>query len=157
MHKSKSKNKRYRIIVLIAGLFIMLCTGILYMWSVFLPSVAGHYGVAPSQVAMTSSVKMACFVAGNILNGLLQEKIHPRAAALLGCLLFCSGIYLTSLPGRGNPSTIYLTYGLAGGLGCGIAYGTVLAVLQKWWPANMGFATGLSVGFFAFRSLFSLR
>ncbi|NLO48099.1 MAG: OFA family MFS transporter [Clostridiales bacterium] len=142
------KNNRYRIIVLISGLFINLCTGILYMWSVFLPYVVSHHGWNPSQVAMTSAVMIAGFVLGNILTGLAQEKIHPRAAAFFGCGLFCSGIYLTALIGHGIPSMIYLTYGIAGGLGCGIAYGTVLAVLQKWWPAHLGFATGTSVGFF---------
>lgn len=143
----KSKNL-YKPAVLIAGMVIMLCVGILYMWSVFQPHVVMFHGWSSSDVAMTSALMIACFVAGNIIGGLLQERIHPRVTALAGCIMFSLGMLLTSLLSSDNPYMIYITYSLISGFGCGLGYCTVLAVLQKWYPARMGFITGLSVSFF---------
>lgn len=135
-----------KLTVTVAGLAMMICVGILYMWSVFQSYVVGEHGWVPSQVAMTSSVMIAVFVLGNIIGGLLQEKIHPRLISLTGCVLFALGISMTSLVS--TPGMLYFTYGVLGGFGCGLVYCTVLAVLQKWWAANTGLITGLTVGFF---------
>lgn len=140
--------RTYKTAALIAGMAIMLCVGILYMWSVFQPHVVRFHGWSPSDVAMTSALMIACFVAGNITGGLLQEKVHPRVTALAGCIMFSLGMFLTSLLSSENPYMLYATYSLISGFGCGLVYCTVLAVLQKWYPARMGFVTGLSVSFF---------
>lgn len=141
-------NEKYKIIALVAGMLIMLCVGILYMWSVFQPHVVSYHGWNSSDVAMTSALMIACFVAGNIVAGLFQERIHPRIIALVGCVLFSLGIFLTSQLSSENPYMIYVTYSLISGFGCGLSYCTVLAVLQKWFSARMGFVTGMSVSFF---------
>ena len=62
IRKSKTQN-------LIAGLAVMLISGILYMWSVFQPYVMAHFGWSSGQVGMTSSLMIACFVIGNVLAG----------------------------------------------------------------------------------------
>lgn len=141
-------NKRNKLFALTAGMVIMLCVGILYMWSVFQPHVVRHHGWSSSDVAMTSALMIACFVAGNIAGGLLQEKVHPRVIALSGCILFSLGMFLTSRLASDKPYMIYLTYSLVSGFGCGLSYCAVLAVLQKWYAARMGFVTGISVSFF---------
>ena len=106
---------------LVGGLLIMLCVGILYMWSIFQPYVVEHHGWAVGDVAMTSALMIACFVIGNILGGLVQMKVDPRAITLVGCLMFVGGIYLTSCIGNGNPWMLYLSYSVCSGLGCGFA------------------------------------
>ena len=141
-------NNLYKPIVLIAGMVIMLCVGILYMWSVFQPHVVSFHGWSSSDVAMTSALMIAFFVAGNITGGLLQERVHPRVTALAGCIMFSLGMFLTSLISSKSPYMIYVTYSLLSGFGCGLSYCIVLAVLQKWYSARMGFVTGLSVSFF---------
>ena len=143
--KNSSKSK---IIITVAGMAIMLCVGILYMWSVFLPYVTQYHGWEASDVAMTSSIMMATFVLGNILGGAIKGKLPTRLTCLIGSVLFSLGIYLTSLLSSTHPGYIYLTYGVVGGLGCGIAYSAVLAVMQKWWASKIGFITGVSVCFF---------
>lgn len=140
--------KRQKIVVLIAGLVIMLCVGILYMWSVFQPYVVEFHGWESGQVAMTSSIMIAMFVLGNIVGGLFQEKVSNRLITIVGCVMFSLGMYLTSLLPSSNPWLIYLTYSTLSGLGCGFAYCTVLQVLQKWFAAQTGLITGLTVSFF---------
>lgn len=143
--KESSKSK---IIITVAGMAIMLCVGILYMWSVFLPYVTAHHGWEKSDVAMTASIMMATFVIGNIVGGVIKGKLSTKLICLIGSVLFSLGIFLTSLLGSSNPALIYVTYGVLSGLGCGIAYCGVLAVMQKWWASRIGFITGLSVCFF---------
>ena len=133
---------------LVGGLLIMLCVGILYMWSIFQPYVVEHHGWAVGDVAMTSALMIACFVIGNILGGLVQMKFDPRAITLVGCLMFVGGIYLTSCIGDGNPWMLYLSYSVCSGLGCGFAYCTVLYALQKWFADKNGLITGITVFFF---------
>ncbi|MDR0905704.1 MAG: MFS transporter [Oscillospiraceae bacterium] len=139
---------RRKIVVLIAGALIMLCAGILYMWSVFQPYVILQRGFDANRVSLTSAIMIACFVAGNIAAGLVQEKLQPRVIAIAGSVLFSAGLLLTGLTDSGSPGMLYFTYGVISGIGCGLVYSTVLAVLQKWYAAKTGFITGISVGFF---------
>ena len=44
---------------LVGGLLIMLCVGILYMWSIFQPYVVDYHGWSVGDVAMTSAL-MIC-------------------------------------------------------------------------------------------------
>ena len=133
---------------LVGGLLIMLCVGILYMWSIFQPYVVEYHGWSVGDVAMTSALMIACFVVGNILGGLVQSKLDPRAITLVGCLMFSLGIYLTSCLGNAEPWMLYLTYSVCSGLGCGFAYCTVLYALQKWFADKNGLITGITVFFF---------
>jgi len=145
---SKQDLQARKTMSLIMGLLIMLFTGILYMWSIFLPHVAEEFGWAPGDVGMTSSIMVAAFVLGNILSGLVQKKIPTRIIICTGCIMFAAGMFLTSLLNGGAPWMIYLTYGVLSGIGCGIAYNSVISVLQKWYMARNGLVTGLAVGSF---------
>ena len=141
-------DRHRKLFITISGVLIMLCTGILYMWSVFQPHVTAHHGWNPGTTSLTSSVMIACFALGNITSGLLQTRIHPRFVALAGSVLFALGFYLTPLVNSDTPFMLYLTYGIVGGFGCGLVYCAALAALQKWYAAKMGFITGIAVGFF---------
>jgi len=134
--------------VLLATISIQLCIGILYMWGVFQPYVVAFHGWNASQVAMTSAFMIAVFVAGTIISGTVQEKINPRIVATTGSVLFCLGLFLTSLLPSGHYWFIYITYSGFSGLGCGLVFSTVLSVVQKWYAARVGLATGLCVGAF---------
>jgi MFS family permease len=50
-------------------------------------------------------------------------------------------------PALGAP-WLYLTYGVLGGIGAGMAYVTPLAAVSKWFPERRGLAGGLIVGSF---------
>jgi OFA family oxalate/formate antiporter-like MFS transporter len=140
--------KKSGFLALLAAISCQLCAGILYMWGVFQPYVVKYYGWNPAQVAMTSAFMIAIFVTGTILSGLVQEKIHPRVVATTGAVLFCLGFYLTSILSSEHYWLIYITYSGFSGLGCGLVFSTVLSVVQKWYAARVGLATGLCVGSF---------
>ena len=142
------KEKSMRIVVVVACLLIQLCVGILYLWSVFNNAVTEHFGWNARSASMVSSFMIFGFVLGNLIGGFLQDKTNPRLISFVGCFMFCLGIFLTSLLTEKTVALIYLTYSGLGGLGCGFAYGCVLSCLQKWFPDNRGFASGLSVSAF---------
>ena len=139
--------KSKRSVVLAAGMLLQLCAGIVYMWSVFKVPVATYLGW---DATYTSSIMLAAFVVGIVGGGRLQDKLGPRNVLIGGSLLFSLGMILTSLVNSGNPSLIYLTYGVMAGLGVGVVYTTTVSVVQKWFPDRRGFATGMMVSAFGF-------
>ena len=133
---------------IVGCLAVQLCVGILYLWSVFRSPVAAYYQWSEGAANMVASVMMMTFVGGNFLGGALQDRTNPKLIAVIGSVLFCLGVFLTSLLTPGTINLIYFTYCVMGGLGAGFTYGSVLSCLQKWMPHRMGLASGLAVSAF---------
>ncbi len=140
--------KRY--VILLAGMIIQLCAGVIYMWAVFKNPVSAYLEKSQSDIALVSSVMLASFVIGILFGGILQDKYGPKPIALLGSVIMSSGIFATSLITPNTAPLIYLTYGVIGGLGVGIVYPCTITCVQKWFPERRGFATGAMVGAFGF-------
>ena len=124
----------------------MFSVGIVYLWSVFQQPVIDHYGWTASSVTMVSSAIIFVYVAGTLVGGVLNDRKGPRFSIILGAILFCLGLFASSLVTPAFPVwVIYLTYGLVAGMGVGLVYSAALNVIQKWYPHRRGFATGISV------------
>lgn len=139
-----------RYVVLISGMLIQLCAGIIYMWSVFKGPVAQHLEWDPANAALTSSIMLAAFVLGIIVGGRAQDKIGPKFVTAAGSVMISVGMLLTALVSKQSPWLVYITYGIIGGLGVGTVYTATVSVIQKWFPDKRGFATGLMVSAFGF-------
>jgi MFS transporter, OFA family, oxalate/formate antiporter len=76
-------------------------------------------------------------------------KVGPRTVAMIGVALWGLGNVLAGLgtASWGAP-WLYVTYGVLGGVGAGMAYITPLAVVTKWFPDRKGLAGGLVAGAF---------
>ena len=143
----KTKNRYF---VLIAGMLIQFCAGIIYMWSVFKGPVSNHLNWDADSAALTSSIMLAMFVIGIILGGLAQDKLGPKRVTLAGSILIGTGMACTAtIPGNA-PWLVYITYGIVGGLGVGTVYTSTIAAIQKWFPDRRGFASGMIVSAFGF-------
>ncbi len=139
-----------RYLILIMGMIIQLCAGILYMWSVFKGPVSEHLSWASDSASITSSIMLAMFVVGIIVGGYLQDKYSPKPVALAGSFLLGLGMVLSGFTPMSAPWLMYVFYGVIGGLGVGAVYTTTVSVVQKWFPDKRGFATGMMVGAFGF-------
>lgn len=137
-----------RIITVFACIFLQMCVGILYLWSVFRTPVIEYFNWNGSSANLVSSIMIFGFVAGNLFGGIVRDKIGSRITALIGAVLFALGIFLSSFLTASSVWVIYITYSGVSGLGCGFAYAAVLAVLQKWFPTRRGFASGIAVASF---------
>lgn len=140
--------KRYA--VLIAGMIVQLCAGVIYMWAVFKAPVAEYLERSPADIALVSSVMLSAFVIGILFGGILQDRLGPRAVSVLGSVIMSGGILSTALITPDLADLIFLTYGMIGGLGVGIVYSCTVSCVQKWFPDRRGFATGTMVGAFGF-------
>lgn len=147
-----SKNKLLRAVI--GCLFVQLCVGILYLWSVFKQSAIGYYGWNDGSVNLVASFMLFSFCLGSLTGGILQDRIGPKPVCIAGVGLFGGGILLSSFLPVGAPITLfYLTYCLIAGMGTGFAYGSVLSCMQKWFPHKRGFATGLAASAFGFSTV----
>lgn len=141
-------SKTKRIITVIACIFLQMCVGILYLWSVFRTPVIEYFGWDGSSANLVSSIMIFGFVAGNLFGGIVRDKIGSRITALIGAILFALGIFISSFLTASSVWVLYITYSGISGLGCGFAYAAVLACLQKWFPTRRGFASGIAVASF---------
>lgn len=139
-----------RYLVLIMGMIVQICAGIIYMWSVFKGPVSAHLAWDPSKAAITASIMLAMFVFGIIVGGLLQDKYSPSPVAVLGSIFLGVGMILSAFTPKSSPWLIYIFYGVISGFGVGCVYTTTVSVVQKWFADKRGFATGMMVGAFGF-------
>lgn len=139
------KTNKLNLATVISCLVIMFSVGLVYMWSVFQQPVTNHYGWEASAVSMISSVMIMMFVFGIFIGGTLQDRFGPRLVATLGGILFSGGLFLSSMIPANLPWLMYVTYGILGGSGVGLAYSGSLNCVQRWLPHKRGFAAGICV------------
>ena len=136
--------KEFRIAPVIACIVTMLCVGIVYMWNVFQQPVMDHYGWEKTAVSFISAVNLFAFTAGIFLGGVIVDRRGPRVVNMISGVMFFVGLFLSSVLPKGAPWLIYLTYGVLGGVGVGLAYAGATNCLQKWFPTRRGFASAIA-------------
>ena len=139
--------------VLVTGSVLQLFLGIIYVWSEFVGPVSDRLGWDIAAVKLTSSFMLSFFVLGILTGGRLQGRLGAHRVTLIGGLLLAAGMCAAAFVPTGAPWLIYVTYGIFGGFGVGMAYNAVISCAQKWFPLNRGFATGISVCAFGFSTV----
>jgi len=134
-----------------AAFCMQLALGAVYGWSVFLNPLREEFGASKPEANLTFTITLAVLGVTAGFGGNLQRRIGPRATATLAGILYGSGVILSGF--APNLATIYLTYGVLGGVGLGLGYIVPLAVLIKWFPDKRGFITGLAVTGFGLGAL----
>ncbi len=141
--------KQKPIVSVIGCLLVMICIGIIYLWSVLKNAAMDHYGWTLSAANLVASFMMFAFCIGNFVGGALNDRFGPKNISIIGVIIFGIGVFLAScLPSGSNVALFYLSYSVIGGLGVGIAYGAILSCIQKWFPHKRGFATGIATAAF---------
>ena len=152
MEKKKLKLSQ-GVMVLIAGSILQLFLGIIYVWSVFVGPVSEFFEWKIESVKLTSSFMLCCFVLGILIGGKLQAKTGAQKIVLAGGLLMAAGMLCSSFVPVGVAWLIYISYGIVGGFGVGMAYNAIISCVQKWFPKKRGLATGISVCAFGFSTV----
>jgi MFS family permease len=152
-HKSREVHVQAlpeRWVVAIAGSAVMLLIGTVYSWAIFAqPLVVGFGWDLTTTTWAYAIANFSLATLGVVAGGFWLDRKGPRRVAMTGVALWGAGNVLAGLgtPLFGAP-WLYLTYGLIGGIGAGMAYVTPLAVVSKWFPERRGLAGGLVVGSF---------
>lgn len=143
-----------RWLVVVGAVFIQLCLGAIYAWSVFtkkltLAEADGGYGFTATESQWIFSAGLATFALVMLFAGRWQARIGPRKVALAGGVVLGVGYILGGLVGKGFWPQL-LCIGIVGGAGIGLAYVVPIAVGVKWFPDKKGMISGLAVAGFGF-------
>lgn len=142
--KTRSDYRLFRWAVLAAGFTINACLGILYAWSIFVPTLEGEFGWSRTEAMLPFVIATLSFSFGMILTGSWQDRSNPKIIAFCGAALAGGGYMFSSL--TGSLPHLLITYGLMAGLGNAAGYITAVSTGLKWFPDKRGLASGIVVG-----------
>ncbi|MBD3379402.1 MAG: MFS transporter [Candidatus Omnitrophica bacterium] len=141
-----------RYMVIFAGVLIMLCLGVAYSWGVFLMPLEQDLGWGRAQISLAVSILLLVFSAFMSIGGICERKYGPRITATAGGLLVALGWIGASF--SRTPQWLYMSYGVLGGMGTGLAYIPSVSCGIKWFPGKKGLITGIIVFGFGFGAAF---
>jgi MFS family permease len=138
-----------RWVVAAAGTGLMAVLGTVYSWSLYAQPLAAAFGWSATTTTWAFASAIFFLGVGAVVGGRLQDRLGPRPVALAGAALWATGNLAAGLgtAALGAP-WLYLSYGLVGGLGLGLAYVTPVAAVTKWFPERRGLGSGLVVAGF---------
>lgn len=151
-----------RWLVIVGGMLIQLCLGIIYAWSVFTVPLTkavedGGKGLTASQSAWVFSIGLFSFAVFMIFAGrLMKREISAMKLAVLGGFLLGLGYIIAGLFGGGFVSMLF-SIGVVGGAGIGLAYAVPLKIGIGWYPDKVGLVSGLAVAGFGFGATFWIK
>lgn len=151
-----------RWLVIVGGILIQLCLGIIYAWSVFTVPLTkaveeGGKGFTASQSAWIFSIGLFTFSVFMIVSGkLMERKVPTKRLAAIGGLFLGLGYILAGNLG-GSFMSMLLSIGILGGAGIGLAYAVPLKIGISWYPDKVGLVSGLAVAGFGFGATFWIK
>jgi MFS transporter, OFA family, oxalate/formate antiporter len=132
--------------IALAGVVVMLCIGTVYSWSLFTNSFVAGMGMSTQDATLAFELAIFFLGVGAVIGGRWQDSVGPRTVTIVGILLWGIGV---ALAGFGTEAFgkwwLYVTYGVIGGLGNGMAYVTPVAMVTKWFPDRRGLGSGMVV------------
>ncbi len=144
-----------RWLIALAGTLVMVCLGTVYSWSSFTTPLAASFGWNATTTTWAFAIAIFSLGLGAVVGGRWQDKVGPRTVTIVGVVLWGVG---NLLAGLGTTSLqapwLYVTYGIIGGFGNGMAYITPVAVVTKWFPDKRGLASGMVVMGFGLGAFF---
>jgi MFS transporter, OFA family, oxalate/formate antiporter len=136
-----------RWLIAVAGICMQIALGAVYAWSVFRTPLATQFGWTIAEVTLTFTISIFVLGVAAFFGGLWLNRKGPRVVAITGGVLYGLGVFLASFSAN-KLWWLYISYGLIGGLGLGLAYIVPVAVLVKWFPDRRGLIAGIAVGGF---------
>jgi OFA family oxalate/formate antiporter-like MFS transporter len=142
----KVSTGRY-ILIVAASILIMLCSGAVYAWSIFVAPLQNDYHFTTAQTQVVYGLIIGIFTIAMLFVNKVLRRYGPRISGIIGAVLFFAG-YMVAAVSHGNLWMLVLGMSLLSGTGMAFGYVTVLNTLVKWFPGHKGLATGLAVSGF---------
>jgi OFA family oxalate/formate antiporter-like MFS transporter len=137
-----SNHKRWTVIA--GALIVQVILGTVYAFSVFVRPLETEFSWGRTTTQWAFSAALATFALMMIPAGKLQDRIGPRKVATMGGVLLGLSFLLGALlVTEDRPWALYLTYGIIGGAGIGMAYVCPISAAIKWYPDKKGLISGL--------------
>jgi oxalate/formate antiporter len=97
-------------------------------------------GVSLTQIQVTFSIFIVLQTFLSPLQGYLIDKFGPRLLLAAGAIM--TGLSWVLASSADTLTSLYLTYGLLGGVGTGIIYVGIVGLMVAWFPDKRGMAAG---------------
>ena len=127
--------------ILIASVFIMLCTGTIYAFSVFAGPLATTKGWTMEEVMLAFTINAAIAPIPMIAGGKWVDNGGAKWALMSGGILFGLGFIFTAM--STTTTMLYISYGLLSGTGQSLAYSGALGNTVRLFPDKRGLALGI--------------
>jgi oxalate/formate antiporter len=98
-------------------------------------------GVSLTQLQATFSIFVVLQTFLSPLQGYLIEKFGPKLLLAAGAIM--TGLSWVLASSADTLMSVYLTYGLLGGIGTGIIYVGIVGLMVAWFPDRRGMAAGV--------------
>ncbi|WP_413113336.1 OFA family MFS transporter [Thaumasiovibrio sp. DFM-14] len=139
--------------ILVAGIIVNLCMGILYAWSVMKKALVIDYGWSNADASLPYTTAIVVFALSLLVAGVLQDRMGPRRVLQVGTLLTGLGMLLSGL--SDSVTMLTITFGVITGTGIGFGYACLSPSAMKWFhPSKKGLVNGLIAGGFGLASLY---
>ncbi|NOX44070.1 MAG: oxalate/formate MFS antiporter [Gammaproteobacteria bacterium] len=132
---------------------LIIISGPQYLWALFVRPLLDKLDVPLSELQVVFSLVVVCMTFITPLAGYLHDRFNSKNIVAVG-LLMCSGSWVIASYAE-SLLALYLSYGIMGGLGAGIAFIGVTGQVLKCFPDKRGLATGILMSGYAFGPLFS--
>ncbi len=130
---------------LVAGVFAMMAIANLqYAWTIFVDPIRQHMHTTLVEVQWTITLFIALETWLVPFEGYLVDRIGPRF--MLGIGAFFVGLGWIGAGWAESMHSLYIWYGVFGGIGAGMVYGGTIGNALKWFPDHRGLCVGFTAG-----------
>jgi oxalate/formate antiporter len=127
---------------LLLGLICMMAiSSPQYVWTLFTKPLMAKLGVSLPELQVTFSLLIVLQTFLSPLQGSLIDKFGPKLLLATGAVL--TGLSWILAASADTLTSVYLTYGLLGGIGTGIIYVGIVGLMVAWFPDKRGMAAGV--------------
>ncbi len=148
---------RRRNLVLFALCLVNLCLGSIYTFSVFSQAMIQYLSetmgltISPGAMAMVYTTANCIGPVTMITGGRINDTLGPKLVILIGGILFGGGMFLSGFA-RGV-AFMMVSFGIIGGLGLGMAYGSTISTSVKLFPEKSGLVGGITTACYGLSSV----
>ena len=142
------KKRRVKLII---AVIVMLFAGIIYAWSITntpFRQISDGVVINATQLGINYTLTIVFFCLGGFGAGLIAKRTTPALRLVLSAMMLFTSFLAASLQTvtlgyTENYFMLFLTYGVLGGLGIGMAYITIISTVNMWFPDKRGFSSGI--------------
>lgn len=142
-----------RAFYLIFATATLLILGLIYAWSIFASPIGASYPDYRPLLSQVFQVSMFAFCVSALFGAQIIKKVSARLAILVAAFLLGAGFVLTAFASGSGVWALFLFYGIFAASGCGIAYNAIIALVNPWFPDQIGLCSGVQMMGFGISSL----
>ena len=131
--------------IMVAAVFTVLfmAFGVAYSFAAFFDSLEKEFQASRADVSWIFAICGFLYFGLGVVSGPLADRFRSKYVVAFGVVLIALGLLAAGL--SQSLWQVYLSYGVAVGVGIAFAYVPSVGALQPWFEARRGLASGLAV------------